>query len=331
MHKKLRILTLLAATAAMLALALIASSLSNEDQRTAEAQAIQQQLTLSGFTVRFQDGSLAGTSDNTWRRLSGGAMRIETTQTLVGGDSFQQTQTGLTYIDVLSFSGPIPEPNAVLRTNNASLVIEGLGQASANVLRADIEPLSFSVVQASTGAGLGFKEYLAGNPGMISMSIEIQRSATPLSETFFWWNDTANGNPEQRTVTLQANDRDGVLARTWTFLECIPVGYSPYGEFSDSPSVAFEQVSVLCERVEFGQGSNSLRTPLVAWMNDYMQGESPERDVVITEFLYNGAEGRSYTYLDALPVEYVFPQYDFASSADLQETLRVQPTRLLID
>jgi len=131
-----------------------------------------------------------------------------------------------------------------------------------------------------------------------------------------------------KDLSVIALRRDGSDSSRWNFFDCVPTLFHPFGSFSPESNLGIETLTIGCGRVEL---TDSGRTDMTTWINDTMEGGNWKRTVVVTEIEQDGGQGRTYTYVDAFPVRYVFPSFSSSGTGYLYEELTFKPIRLELD
>ncbi len=91
--------------------------------------------------------------------------------------------------------------------------------------------------------------------------------------------------------------------------------------FRHAPSAGTKRVEELTLRGPVTASRNSVGD----WFNAVLQGQqSGKRAVTLTPIQADGSDGDAWTYVDAIPVRYVFPEVDASKSGALYESLVIQ-------
>ncbi len=70
------------------------------------------------------------------------------------------------------------------------------------------------------------------------------------------------------------------------------------------------------------------RISIAQWINEVASGKDSRRIVVVKEILKDGADGKSFSYVDCFPTRYVFPAFSASGTGNLYEEVSVKPIRL---
>ena len=292
-----------------------------------------------GFSVQMGD---LGDADTAWESLASDSLTIEVADASVGSDQFRTLTPGHKVVGEVVLTGPVLGggriDGAELLENGAgkfSIDLEGLGDFSTNIRSVDIEPLTIDIRELSTGADWDFRVFGPGDAHLGTISLAALRGSQT-GQAYQWWVDSSNGQDILKTLSVIARDRDGDESRRWDFFDCFSVSYSPFGQLSPSSNVAVETLTLKCaDRVELSAPgtSNQSRAAMSEWLNStILGGPGPiKRDLTITEVHLDGSDGVTYTYKDAFPTRYVFPQFSATGTGNLKEEITFKPERLEID
>lgn len=299
------------------------------------ARIMEQEFTqIVGFRIgNDQEGQVF--DDSAWESLTGGALRVELIHATSGDDSFIQVTPGFSTVTNLVLAGPITIGTGldaeILRNGPGkfSVDLDGLPGSSQNIESISIDALEIPPREITTGSDLQFRVFAPGEPiyGEIELLVRRHNSSGELLE---WWTEFAQGQNIRRDIELFALDREGQVARSWTFFNAFPVSYSPIGNtFSGTGNVATESITLRYERVEFSTGPRD-RNGIGHQINEIIEGQNATSTLSVTEILAAGDDGRTLNYNDAFPTRYVFPQYSASENDNVTEEVHFKATTLTI-
>lgn len=286
---------------------------------------------VSGCAVQVTGGKRGTDVASAWETCSGGSLNIEVADSSTGSDQHHTTTPGHKYIDTLTLRGPLAgaqwgasDSYEVLENGAGKFAIEidGAPLSSANVESITMEDLVIDEREMTTGVDWDYRVYGPGDAHYGSISIRSRASES--TELFDWWAKAAQGQISRKNISVVALKRDGGEARRYNYLECFPVKYMPHS--LDQPGAeATEGILVRCGGVTLhGEDQQAL----FDWINETLAGGEYRRSVRLTEELFGRAVGRSFTYHDAFPVRYVFPQFSASGTGNLYEEIAIKPIRL---
>ena len=289
---------------------------------------------VGGFTTELGPG---GGIDGKWSRVTGGDQRVVLTDVTVGADQSSQAPIGIE-LDELVLQGSLlgdttggQDRVPMVFANQFAVDLLGIG---TDIIRVEIEPWEVSVHPVAQDPSSQFREFSPGPPVTGDITFTMRRGDD--SQTIAdWWQQTIQGQLSRHPITIEAHNLDQTVARQWSFLDCAIVAYSAlgYGLGSSQMTVAVETFTVHCERLEFGLPSGGHpRRPFIQQLVDTIQGSGQAiLPLQITELdRTTGADLRTYTFIDAFPVRYVFPVLDGTSEDLWLETIVYKPHRLEI-
>jgi phage tail-like protein len=238
---------------------------------------------------------------------------------------------GHKYVDTLTLRGPLTSgrkgasgQSEILQNGSGSFAIEieGAPVASANVESITMEDLVIDEREMTTGADWDYRVYGPGDAHY--GSITIRSLAADDTELYDWWAEAAQGKNIRKSISVIALKRDGSEARRYNYHDCFPVRYMPHS-LDQVGQKATEGIIARCGALTLhGQDQQAL----FDWINETLSGRESRRTVKLTEELSSRAEGRSFTYRDAFPVRYVFPQFSASGTGNLYEEISIKPIRL---